>query len=206
MLGVAPGGFTAAPQASAAAACAGDRNLKSPSIGTADDLIRWFRSKRIKNANAHISLEELAHVFIAEGKLEGIAGDIAFVQAMVETGWLRFPSNGQVRPEYHNYSGIGAVDGGNTPNVFPDATTGVRAQIQHLRAYAEPGLTARKLKRPVVDPRFAAALWSVRANGAAPTVRSLSGRWATDPTYGDKIMQLHNEMLTYNRKDCSVVK
>lgn len=205
MSGLVPVGFAAAPPA-AASACAADRNLKSPSLATADDLVRWYKSKRITNATAHVPVEELARLFIAEGNIEGIAGDIAFVQTMVETGWLRFPAHGQVRPEFHNYSGIGAVDGGNTPNVFPDALTGVRAQIQHLRVYAEPGLTAAKLRRPLVDPRFAAAQWSVRAHGAAPTVTSLSGRWATDPTYGAKIMALHNEMLTYNRKDCSVVK
>ena len=78
------------------------------------------------------------------------------MQAIVETGWFRF--GGSVPAWKNNFAGIGATDTNPAPAAFPDARTGVRAQIQHLRAYADPGATTCSvppLHRPCVDPRFA---------------------------------------------------
>jgi hypothetical protein len=66
--------------------------------------------------------------------------------------------------------------------VVPDARTGVRAHVQHLKAYAskEPLVLL-----PPVDPRF-----NLITRGVAPTVDQLSGRWATSLDYGDSILAL----------------
>ena len=77
------------------------------------------------------------------------------MQAIVETGWFRF--RGSVPPGNNNFAGIGATDTGPAPAAFPDARTGVRAQIQHLRAYADPiadELLGAAAAPPCVDPRF----------------------------------------------------
>ncbi|HAN45379.1 MAG TPA: cell wall hydrolase, partial [Cyanobacteria bacterium UBA8156] len=58
---------------------------------------------------------------------------------------------------------------------------GVRAHIQHLKAYA----TTAPLVQPLVNPRF-----QFVSRGVAPLVGQLAGRWAVDPLYGDKILAL----------------
>lgn len=159
----------------------------------ARQIAHWYSTKRRTSA-ATVPVATLAQMYIEEGALEGVRGDVAFVQAMIETGWLTFPVPGQVRAEYNNFAGMGAVDGGSVagPLQFPDARTGVRAQIQHLRAYGDPTATCRNFATPVVTPRCnlvvpkgKARLWSEFGNG----------NWATDPTYAAKIEQLYSELL-----------
>ncbi|MCP4435716.1 MAG: glucosaminidase domain-containing protein [Actinomycetia bacterium] len=157
---------------------------------SAADMATWFHTKG-SGGSASVPVEQLAAMFIEEGNAEGVAGDLAFVQAMVETGWLRFSAR---MPMHHNnFSGIGAVDGGGSSAAFPHARAGVRAQIQHLRAYADPSVTGQTLSNPLVDPRFdlvnkgSAASWGNFGNGI----------WATDPGYSSKIHRLHDELVAF---------
>jgi len=96
------------------------------------------------------TLLELAELFINEGKIEGVRGDIAFCQSIHETTYFRY--GGQVLPVQNNYSGIGATNDSPVGKGawFDTPQIGVRAQIQHLKAYAcnEP------LNNSCVDPRF----------------------------------------------------
>jgi hypothetical protein len=79
-----------------------------------------------------VSIEDLTAYFVWEGNVENVRGDIAFAQSIIETGWFRY--GGQVQCWQNNYGGLGATDGGAQGASFPDADTGVRAKIQHLRA------------------------------------------------------------------------
>ncbi len=90
-------------------------------------------------------MDTLAAIFIEEGAAEGVTGDVAFIQSIVETGWFRF--GGPVAGWMNNFGGIGVTDRNPSPAVFPDARTGVRAQIQHLRAYADPRATPAPSRR-----------------------------------------------------------
>ena len=56
---------------------------------------------------------------------------------------------------------------------------GVRAHVQHLKAYG----TEDALVGELVDPRFRYV-----TRGSAPTVMALAGRWAVDPVYGQKVL------------------
>lgn len=197
---IAPVPVTAQARSGSGGACATDRYLMSAPYTNATQLVRWYHSKKITGARPAVPVEQLAQMFIEEGNIEGVAGDIAFVQAMLETGWLRHSE--RVPPHFHNYAGIGAVDGGTTANRFNSPREGVRAQIQHLRAYADSTVTPARLKRPLLSPRF----HLVVPKGKAPTVNGLAGTWASDRTYGTKIMSLHNELLQYSGLDCSLVK
>ena len=94
-------------------------------------------------------------MYLEEGQAEGVRGDIAFVQSIIETGWFSF--GGRVPPDANNFSGLGATDGTSSYATFADARTGVRAQIQHLRAYADATATSctqPPLHNDCVDPRF----------------------------------------------------
>lgn len=119
-----------------------------------------------------------AQIYKEEGELEGVRWDIAFAQSIKETNWFRF--GGDVLVEQNNFAGIGTVGGGVRGNYFPDARTGIKAQIQHLKAYA----STEALKGECIDPRF-----KYVSRGIAPNIEDLgSGKWASDTdNYGGKI-------------------
>ena len=103
---------------------------------TAGQMALFCRSKNPAPKLTACSLEELAEMFLEEGKAEGVRGDVAFAQSLHETGYFKY--GGIVTPEMNNFAGIGALNGNATGQAasFPDPRTGVRAQIQHLKAYA----------------------------------------------------------------------
>lgn len=175
------------------------RRTSTPIMGfsrlSAEELATWYRSKNITGARPAVSVEALARLFIEEGRTEGVAGDVAFVQAMVETGWLRHSE--RVPPRYFNYAGIGAVDSGTGANRFPNARTGVRAQIQHLRAYADPTANCTNFARPTVTPR---CRWVLPKGKARNWEQMGRGNWATDPAYASKIITLYDQALVHSDK------
>jgi hypothetical protein len=125
--------------------------------------------------------------YIDEARAEGVNADIAFAQMCVETGFLSF--QGQVTPDMNNFAGLGTTQPGVKGEYFPTPQIGVRAQIQHLKAYA----TAEPLKGELVDPRYK---W-VRY-GSAPTVAALSGKWAADKDYGRKIQSMLDRLYSFS--------
>lgn len=131
------------------------------------------------NDNALNDFPDLPKLYREEATLEGVNYDIAFCQMCVETSFLRFGSG--IIAAQNNFGGIGSgsVSSGTNGATFPSARIGVRAQIQHLKAYA----STEPLVQEVVDPRFG----FVR-RGIAPLIGQLSGRWSNDTLYGDKIM------------------
>ncbi len=164
-----------------------DNNVKimgEPEV-TAEQMAK-FLLMRNKTPKINLSALEFAEIFLEEGRMEGVRGDIAFCQSMHETGWLNF--GGQVLPEQHNYAGIGATN--NSPvgkgAWFTDEREGIRAQIQHLKAYA----SKEPLVNDCVDPRF-----NLVTRGIAPYWTDLNGRWAVPgTTYGQKILALYEEL------------
>lgn len=141
----------------------------------------------------------LAKIFLEEGEREGVRGDGAFCQSLIETGYFRF--GGDVHPTQHNYAGLGAT--GGVPGLsFPDDRTGIRAQIQHLKAYA----SVDPLVQGCVDPRY-----KYVRRGCAMTFEQLSGNWAVPgyshyqslemaraakDSYGDHIVRLLNRAIS----------
>ena len=153
-----------------------------PAATLAGFLLSKNPSPKMNGVNA----EKLAQLYISEGAAEGVRGDLAFCQSCLETGYWQF--KGDVQPSQNNFSGIGAVGGGAKGASFADAQTGIRAQIQHLKAYA----TKDALKNPCVDPRY-----KLVAKGSAPTVEGLSGKWAADTGYAGKILAIYKEAAGY---------
>jgi len=128
----------------------------------------------------------MARYYVEEGNAEGVRGDVAFVQMCLETGFLRF--GGAVTEAMNNFCGLGTIGQGKPGNSFPDERTGVRAHVQHLKAYA----TAEPLNGVQVDPRYK----YVNPKGKAPTIRSLSGTWAADREYGAKLAVLLEKLYS----------
>jgi hypothetical protein len=135
-----------------------------------------------------VSVEELSAYFVWHGNAESVRGDIAFAQALVETGWFRY--GGSVQCWQNNF-------GGFVGKSFPDADTGVRAQIQHLRAYADPSATSctqPPLATPCADPVFN----FVSPKGKAPNWNDMgNGNWAAASNYAATVLAVYNEMRAY---------
>lgn len=122
----------------------------------------------------------LASLYLEECMAEGVNSDVAFAQMCLETGFLRY--QGLVEPWMNNFCGLGAVSASQPGVSFPDPGTGVRAHVQHLKAYG----STEPLNLEQVDPRF----HYVNPRGKAPDLWSLAGTWAADPEYGAKLYGL----------------
>ena len=169
--------------------------IEGTSAVTANNLAMYFKRKNgvyptfYKNSDAP-TIEKFCQIYVEESKAEGIKVEVAFMQAMVETGWLKF--GGAVQISQYNFAGIGALDGGAQGATFKTIREGVRAQIQHLKAYANE----KPLNNTQVDPRF-----QLVKRGSAKYVEWLGQKenpngygWATAEDYGYKILRLIKEL------------
>jgi hypothetical protein len=150
-----------------------------------EKLIRFLMNN---NSGADIEfIKNLAAYYIEEAAAEGVNYDAAFAQMCLETGFLRF--GGLVSPDMNNFCGLGSIGHDQPGEVFPDPRTGVRAHIQHLKAYAsEEPLTGN-----LVDPRYR---WVRR--GSSPTIQGLSGTWAADRAYSEKITTILERLYSFS--------
>jgi len=180
----------------------------------ADDLASWYRSKRGSEKphapGVNNDIERLARLFIQEGRVEGVRGDIAFVQSVLETGWFTFPDYGQIRPSFNNFAGLRAYNGrapGTTcaaetapSRCFESARIGIRNQIQLLRGYADAttaGMSGR-LMMPPSDRIGVAPIWELFGGSSGIAI------WATAPGYGLSIITLYSDALVHSgaRPEC----
>ena len=144
------------------------------------------------NNNEHVEKEfilKFADYYIQEASMENINSDVAFAQMCLETGFLRF--GGLVQPDFHNYCGLGAMDAEHPGEKFETEQLGVRAHIQHLQAYATTQDV--QLNNPLIDPRYK---W-VHKTKLVTDIFGLTGTWATDPNYGNKIDEIISRMEVF---------
>lgn len=135
-------------------------------------------------------IETFCRIYYEEAVKEGVRPEVAFAQTMKETGWLQY--GGDAKIEQYNFAGLGTTGGGVPGNSFPDVRTGVRAQIQHLKAYA----TEEALAGQCVDDRY-----TYVKKGSAPYVEWLGQKenpkgcgWATGEHYGHDIVEMIHAM------------
>lgn len=117
------------------------RQSLSPSAG-------YHYPAEVYSAKGAPDIETFVHIMYEEAVAEGVRPEVAFAQTCTETNFLQF--TGVVRVEQCNFAGIGAIGKGVPGNTFADVRTGIRAQIQHLKAYA----STEDLVNTCVDPRF----------------------------------------------------
>jgi flagellum-specific peptidoglycan hydrolase FlgJ len=166
---------------------------------TAAELAAWFRStgQRARLAG-NTTIDELAAMYISEGEAENVRGDLAFAQAVLETGSFGHATD-------NNFAGIGACDSCSSQFLFPTPRDGVRAQIQLLLNYADPNSRGERLRNPLDptlhgrDPARAVYLFdSFPFKGRAPVWNVMgAGNWATDPLYAGKVLNIYSRMLAF---------
>jgi N-acetylmuramoyl-L-alanine amidase/Mannosyl-glycoprotein endo-beta-N-acetylglucosaminidase len=161
--------------------CTGQMNQIISNGNTSEIQLQIFL--RNNNENALTQFPDVPKLYREEAILEGVNHDIAFCQMCLETGFLRF--GGDVKPQQNNFAGLGAIGGGSAAASFPSARIGVRAHIQHLKAYA----SLEPLVQQEVDPRFRFV-----TRGISPSVDQLSGRWSADLDYATKIKAMFKRL------------
>lgn len=187
-------------QAAAAAAEAAIVDGQYPIMGTStiavEQMVAYFESMgaaypaEALAAGGAPDIQTFCQIFYDEAIAEGIRPEVPFAQTMKETGWLQYGGDASI--SQFNFSGLGTTGGGVAGNSFPDVRTGVRAQMQHLKAYA----TADPLNQECVDSRY-----EYVSKGCAPYVEWLGQQenpqgagWATGANYGPDIVSMIHAM------------
>lgn len=165
---------------------------------TVEQMAAWFEQNGaeypadVLGEGGAETIEDFCQIYIEEAEAEGVRAEVAFVQSMKETAWLQFGGDASI--EQYNFAGLGTTGGGVPGNSYPDVRTGVRAQIQHLKAYA----TEEILTQECVDERY-----EYVTKGCAPYVEWLGQQenpkgygWATDENYGYSIVEMIGNMKT----------
>lgn len=136
------------------------------------------------------TINQFAQIFYEEATAEGVRAEVAFTQCMKETGFLKY--GGDVLPNQYNFAGIGATGAVHGAS-FSNVRMGIRAQIQHLKAYG----SISPLTNQCVDPRF-----NLVKRGSAQYVEWLGIKenpngygWATSKSYGHDIVSMVNSLL-----------
>lgn len=136
------------------------------------------------------TINQFAQIFYEEATAEGVRAEVAFTQCMKETGFLKY--GGDVLPNQYNFAGIGATGAVHGAS-FSNVRMGIRAQIQHLKAYG----SISPLTNQCVDPRF-----NLVKRGSAQFVEWLGIKenpngygWATSKRYGHDIVSMVNSLL-----------
>ena len=151
---------------------------------TADQMKAYLKKK---NPSVPQSVLDMIPLYISEGEAEGVRGDIAFAQSCLETGNFTF-SGSAVTLSQNNFCGLGVTQRGKTGLSFESPQLGIRAQVQHLKAYA----STDKLRNERIDPRFRYV-----TRGCAPYAEWLGQKenpqgkgWAAGEKYGEKILSI----------------
>ena len=151
---------------------------------TAEQMAAYLKKK---NPAVPQSVLDMIPLYISEGEAEGVRGDIAFAQSCLETGNFTFSGSAVTLPQ-NNFCGLGVTQRGKTGLSFESPQLGIRAQVQHLKAYA----STDKLRNERIDPRFRYV-----TRGCAPYTEWLGQKenpqgkgWAAGEKYGEKILSI----------------
>jgi hypothetical protein len=172
-------------------------NSASPILGpnrlTAGDLAA-FVLETGHRPKVSVPIEELARLFIQESAQEHVRGDVAWAQSILETGWFGYKGS-MVERHDNNFAGIGACDSCQRGLVFPDARTGVRAQVQALKIYADADYGPENAAHEIIRP----GMLDLGFRGDADSWFDLTGTWATARNYGPRVYDIYLQMVEFAR-------
>lgn len=172
----------AEPDKKAAIASRDDNMIMGGAVATQEQCVRYLL-KHNPNPKLNVSPQELVSYYYEEGNRTGIRPDIAFAQALKETGYFRY--GGTVIPAQNNYCGLGTTSATVQGAYFATPRLGVKAHIQHLLAYA----SVEPPQDNIVDPRYDLVRQSYGTNTLTQW-KDLNGRWAVPGVgYGQSILE-----------------
>ena len=156
-----------------------------PSCVTTARLMQFVTER---NPRLEPKFRHIAAFYEKHGRAHSVRWDYAFFQMVVETNYLQFKNatgKGDVSPQQNNFAGIGTTGGGVPGDSFPDVSTGVLGQMQHLIAYSGErvdnpvGRRTRERQDDIIDLS--------KALKRPVTFRDLAKRWAVDVRYATTI-------------------
>lgn len=173
------------------------------STTTVNQMVNYYNAKASYPAyygNANVpDIRSFCQIYYDEATAEGVDPALAFTQAMKETGFLKF--TGQVKIDQFNFAGMGVTDAGTNGDSYQNVREGIRAHVQHLKAYA---VKNPAFANPVVDKRYS-SWFAANRSGTAPYIEWLgisenpSGfGWAAEKGYGYSILNDYmNQLYKY---------
>lgn len=169
--------------------------IMGQSVATADQMRAFIKAV---NPDVDQKIIDMIPYYLSEGATEGVRGDIAFAQSCVETGYFKFEKMGTgsaVTIDDNNFCGLGVTTLGEKGCIFETPQLGIRAQIQHLKAYG----STLPLNGEQIDPRFhyvvrgCAKYWEWLGMQENPEGRG----WAGGKNYGPIILDIFYNVLEY---------
>ncbi len=169
--------------------------IMGKSIATVEQMRAFIKAI---NPEVDQKIIDMIPYYLSEGEAEGVRGDIAFAQSCVETGYFRFEKAGTgsaVTIDDNNFCGLGVTQLGIHGCIFNTPQEGIRAQIQHLKAYG----STLPLNGEQVDPRFGyvqrgcAEYWEWLGMQENPQGKG----WAGGYNYGPTILDIFYRVLQY---------
>jgi Mannosyl-glycoprotein endo-beta-N-acetylglucosaminidase len=136
-----------------------------------------------RNPKLDPKFKGIATLYKTHGEKLGLRWDYAFYQMILETNSLAF--TGDVKVSQNNFAGLGATGGGVRGEVFPDVSTGVLGQLQHLVAYAGQKVDQPVAQRTRENQDNIIAL--SKKLGRPVVFADLTNRWAADRNYARSI-------------------
>jgi len=146
-------------------------SIMGPPSLTAAQLATWYRASGYADTMATIGtpVETVAGLYVLYGTAEGVRPEVAFVQAVVETGGFTNRDSKLL----NNFAGIGHCDSCGQGMSFPSVAVGVQAQVQLLKRV----VFGNDVPLAGAD---VAPTWGGRQ---ASTLAGLAQNWASSPTY-----------------------
>ena len=173
------------------------------STTTVNQMVNYYNAKASYPAyygNANVpDIRSFCQIYYDEATKEGVDPALAFTQSMKETAFLKF--TGQVKIEQFNFAGMGVTDASTNGDSYQNVREGIRAHVQHLKAYAVKNPT---FSNAVVDKLYTP--WFVKTcSGTAPYIEWLGISetpagfgWATAKGYGYSILNDYmNQLYKY---------
>jgi hypothetical protein len=150
---------------------------------------RLMRYLATRNHDLLPQFRDIARLYKQHGEALRVRWDYAFFQMLIETNFLTYKTGsgkwGDVNPKQNNFAGIGTTGGGVPGDSFPDVSTGVLGQIQHLVAYSGEMVDNPVAKRTRDKQEDIVSL--SRSLKRSVTFRDLARRWAVDRKYAQSI-------------------
>ena len=162
------------------APASGMLSVMGPSVLTPLQLANWFSSE-YPAPSFPVPIIQMAALYIEQGNRLGVRGDVAFIQASLETGGFSVMSG------TNNFAGLGDCNACHGGFNFPSVRAGVSAQVELLKAFADASY--------VTTHSPYSWLRTVGERGLCPTWFSLGGVWSSDTYYGEHILGLYLNAL-----------
>lgn len=160
------------------------QKIRSVPLITAEQANNWLASK---------GCPQYASFYKKYGEKYGVRWDIAICQSCLETGFWTF--KGDVSKEQNNFAGIGATGGGVKGDSFATPEEGIHAQIQNLALRSG----VKIFKHEIISPYVRKNYDTIAARGSVYW-EDLTGTYAADKNYHEKIYKIYDDMLAYSAK------